>query len=282
MEFNTIFDTMQAARILGVREVGLGSILEAEFEVQQDKRNQRANWGLRPLPNHMLDYACQDTRYLIPLRDRLAERLNDRGLTGLASEDFSRLCKVKAAGGEEREPCWRIPGSQVLDGRERAILGELCTMREALAKTADRPPFKILSNESLAALAKAKPKKKEDLEDISGLSPRLIDRYGREILSAVEKGRTAPPILKPPRAPRPEQTFLDRLERLKVWRRDAGRKMEVESDIILPRDILEAVAARDPQDMTQLKKIMADVPWRLEHYGGEILSASLGKLENEP
>ncbi len=150
-------------------------------------------------------------------------------------------------------------------------------MREALAKTADRPPFKILPNESLAALAKAKPKKKEDLEDIPGLSPRLIDRYGREILSAVEKGRTAPPILKPPRAPRPEQTFLDRLERLKVWRRDAGRKMEVESDIILPRDILEAVAARDPQDMTHLKTIMADVPWRLEHYGGEILLASLGQ-----
>ncbi len=82
-------------------------------------------------------------------------------------------------------------------------------------------------------------------------------------------------------SPRPDQTFLDRLERLKTWRRDAGKKMEVESDIILPRDILEAVVARDPQDMSDLKKIMADVPWRLEHYGGEILTASLGNKENE-
>ena len=279
MEFKTIFDTMQAARILGVREVGLGAILESEFGVKQDKRNQRANWGQRPLPIQMLDYACQDTRYLIPLRDRLAERLNERGLMGLAMEDFARLCKVKAAGVEEREPCWRISGSQGLDGRERAILAELCEMRESLASTSDRPPFKILPNECLTALAKAKPKVKEDLEGIPGLSPRLIDRYSRDILAAVEKGRSATPIPKPPRSPRPDQAFLDRLERLKTWRREAGKKMEVESDIILPRDILEAVVSRDPQDISDLKKVMVDVPWRWEHYGGEILTASLGNKE---
>ncbi len=279
MAFKTIFDTMQAARILGVREVGLGAILEAEFGVQQDKRNQRANWGQRPLPIQMLDYACQDTRYLIPLRDSLAERLNDRGLMGLAMEDFARLCKVKAAAFEEREPCWRIPGSQAMDGRERAILGELCGMREALASTSNRPPFKILPNECLIALAKTKPKVKDDLEGIPGLSPRLIDRYSREILAAVEKGRAAAPIPKPLRSPRPDQAFIDRLDRLKTWRRDVGKKMEVESDIILPRDILEAVVARDPKDISDLKKVMVDVPWRLEHYGGEILSASLGNKE---
>ena len=89
----------------------------------------------------MLDYACRDTRYLIPLRDRLAERLIERGLMGLAMEDFARLCKVKAAGVEEREPCWRISGSQGLDGRERAILAELCEMRESLARQLRQTAF---------------------------------------------------------------------------------------------------------------------------------------------
>ncbi len=281
MEFCSIFDTMQAARILGVREVGLGSILEAEFGVMQDKRNQRANWGLRPLSDQMLDYACQDTRYLIPLRDRLAERLNERGLMGLASEDFARLCKVKPTGGDEREPCWRIPGAQTLDGRERAVLAALCAMRDSQAKKSDRPVFKVLPNESLIALAKTNPHRKEDLEDIPGLSPRLIDRYGKEILAAVENGRMAAPIPKPPRAPRPDQEFLDRLERLKQWRRDAGKKIEVESDIILPRDILESIAQKDPKDPANLKKIMADVPWRLKHYGKEILTVSRKQKEKK-
>ncbi len=64
---------MLAARILGRKEVGLGSILEAEFNIQVDKRHQRANWGQRPLPGFLLDYARQDTHYLIPLKKKLEQ-----------------------------------------------------------------------------------------------------------------------------------------------------------------------------------------------------------------
>lgn len=269
--FNKIFDTMQAARILGIKEVGLGAILEAEFGVCQDKRYQRANWGQRPLPLAQLEYACRDTRYLIPLRNRLAERLDERGLMGLAAEDFARLCSVIPSNGAEKEPCWKIPGAQGISPHERAILNELCLMREGLAKRANHPPFKILLNQSLVELARLNPRRKEDLEDIPGLSARLIDRYGGDILAAVERGRKAAPIPKPASAPRPPQELLDRLEALKQWRKEAAKKMEVESDIVLPRDILEAIAWKNPRSHSSLKTIMLDVPWRLEHFGDRIL-----------
>ncbi len=61
-EFANLFDTLVAARILGRKHVGLGAILAAEFNVEQDKRFQRANWGARPLPPDHLFYAVQDTR----------------------------------------------------------------------------------------------------------------------------------------------------------------------------------------------------------------------------
>jgi len=64
-EFSNIFDTMVAGRILGRDEVGLGAMLLREFNVQVDKRHQRANWGQRPLPEHLLNYAQYDTHYLI-------------------------------------------------------------------------------------------------------------------------------------------------------------------------------------------------------------------------
>ena len=198
----------------------------------------------------MLDYACQDTRYLIPLRERLAERLNERGLIGLAMEDFARLCKVKAAGGSVSRAgaySWKPGSGWTGAGDPGRALRNAGFSRQQLRQTS----FKKSPNECLTALAKAKPRIKEDLEGIPGLSPRLIDRYSWDILAAVEKGRTATPIPKPQRSPRPDQTFLDRLERLKTWRRDAGKKMEVESDIILPRDILEAIVSRDPQDITR-------------------------------
>ena len=46
-DFENLFDTMVAARILGWEEIGLGSILKAEFDVELNKRYQRANWGRR-------------------------------------------------------------------------------------------------------------------------------------------------------------------------------------------------------------------------------------------
>jgi ribonuclease D len=65
-ECNNLFDTMLAARILGRDEIGLGSMLGAEFGLTLDKRQQRANWGERPLPSRLLEYARMDTHYLDP------------------------------------------------------------------------------------------------------------------------------------------------------------------------------------------------------------------------
>ena len=70
-EFDNIFDTMQAARILGYQYVGLDNILADKFDVKVDKRHQKANWGARPLTHAQLDYARMDTHYLIDLRNLL-------------------------------------------------------------------------------------------------------------------------------------------------------------------------------------------------------------------
>jgi len=67
--FVNLFDTMLAARILGWKRYGLGSILEEQFEVKLDKRFQRYNWGQRPLSRQALDYARLDTHYLLRLQN---------------------------------------------------------------------------------------------------------------------------------------------------------------------------------------------------------------------
>ncbi len=55
--FTNLFDTMLAARILGMQAVGLASILEAEFGISVDKKYQRANWGKRPIAQALREYA---------------------------------------------------------------------------------------------------------------------------------------------------------------------------------------------------------------------------------
>lgn len=268
--FFNLFDTMQAARILGIKEVGLGSLLESEFGISQDKRLQRANWGERPLPAHLLEYAARDTHSLIALRDLLKARLEEKNLLGLAHEDFQRLCETVVPPENGRNPCWKVASARKLDPREMAVLNELCSFREHLARDLDRPPFKVFGNETLLALAIALPESREELADIQGLSPRLIERFSGGLLQAIQRGKTAEPPRRI-RQPRPSQAYIDRLDRLKNWRKETGRQMGVDSDVILPRELLETLAARNPRSQEELAEIMAKLPWRLEQFSSQIL-----------
>jgi ribonuclease D len=56
-KFTKLFDTMQAARILGYPFVGLDNILLEKFDIKIDKRHQKADWGARPLTPQQIDYA---------------------------------------------------------------------------------------------------------------------------------------------------------------------------------------------------------------------------------
>jgi ribonuclease D len=64
---------------------------------------------------------------------------------------------------------------------------------------------------------------------------------------------------------------MARLEALRQWRKKTARQMGVDSDIVLPRDLLHAITERNPRREEALAKVMHDVPWRLEHFGGQIL-----------
>jgi len=275
-EFNMLFDTLIAARILGREAVGLGSILEAEFDVVVNKRYQRANWGKRPLPDHLLDYARLDTHYLITLRDRLKAELEEKDLWLLALEDFKRLRLVKAEkigtgqiNNKKVDP-WRVNGSYDLEPQQAAILLELCRYRDKKAQNLDRPLFKVIGDRTLLAIALEAPDNFRELKNLPGMSSKQINRHGKQLLSAVRRGLNAEP-LHPTRQPRPDWRFLDRLEALREWRKITARTMGVKSDIVLPRDLLFALAEANPKDQNELESALEQVPWRLEKFGDQIL-----------
>ena len=270
-EFANLFDTMVAARILGREGVGLGSLLEEEFGVHLDKRYQRANWGKRPIPTHLRAYAQLDTHYLTSLRHRLRGELKENALWQLANEDFTRMLSVdERVTGNKKQNCWRINGAGELDSQRAAVLKELYQYRDQAARKINRPLFKVIGDRTLLAIAADCPRSLEQLEEIPGMSQRQVDRHGEELLSAVERGLQAKPIHRP-RSPRPDEQFMSRLEALRAWRKSAAREMGVKSDIVLPRDLLYAIAERDPHLQDELAALMRDNPWRLEHFGGQIL-----------
>lgn len=269
-EFANLFDTMLAARILGRKAVGLGSMLKAEFGVQLNKRHQRANWGQRPLPDHLLAYARLDTHYLIPLRDRLLRDLHATGRWALAQEDFSRVSRVEDRTTNNHQSCWRINGAHELDPQQAAVLQELCRFRDEVARRLDRPVFKVLHDRDLLAVAEACPQTEAQLGRVEGLAESHIRRYGRDLLGCVSRGLQARPI-RPPRGARPTGAYLARVDALRNWRKNQARRMGVNSDVVLPRDYLHTIARVAPEDLQALTGIMEPLPWRLEQFGEEIL-----------
>jgi exosome complex exonuclease RRP6 len=70
-----MFDTGQAARVLGYPSASLAHLLSRHAGFTPDKRYQLADWRLRPLSAAMKDYARCDTHFLLFCYDVLRAEL---------------------------------------------------------------------------------------------------------------------------------------------------------------------------------------------------------------
>ncbi|XP_057378683.1 exosome component 10-like [Daphnia carinata] len=77
-----LFDTCQAASVLGFERKGLAFLLQHYCQIRISKCYQRADWRIRPLSKEMLNYARGDTHYLIYIYERLKQDLNSCRLRG--------------------------------------------------------------------------------------------------------------------------------------------------------------------------------------------------------
>lgn len=272
-QFRNLFDTMWAARILGWKQVGLATILQERFGVSLDKRWQRYNWGRRPLECAALAYARLDSHYLLDLREIQARELASRGRVEEACEVFDQVAAVAPAVREfSADDFWRVKGAWDLRSRSQAILRELFVFRDREARRRNWPPFKVMGDKTLAALAQAAPRRVDDLSGLDGMTPLQIKRYGSGVVSAVTRGLSAP-IPRPPRTSPPDYQVLARYERLRAWRKRVAAEREVEPDVVVSNAALMAVAHRAPATLHELDGIEGLGPWRLKTYGSQLLEA---------
>ena len=267
--FANIFDTMQAARILGYKQVGLDSMLAEKLGIILNKHFQKADWGERPLSQEMLNYARLDTHHLLDLRDRLQVELQERGRWELAYEEFVRLAMGNGVNKPEIPSWQRVKGTQHFTTRQLTILHELCLWREAQAEKMGRPVFKVIDDKRLVSITLASPKTQADLEALN-LTSRQVYVFGNDILQAVYHGRKAEPIQRP-LSSRPDPNVLNRLNVLSGWRKTVALKIGVESDVVLPKAWTHAIAEQNPRTMSELSALMPQSPWRLATFGAGIL-----------
>ncbi len=241
-----IFDTAMAAHFSGSHRLGLANILQCYMGVELQKKTslQRQDWSIRPLSSEAVNYAIKDVLYLPKLRKILAERLENSGRWSWIQEECRRLEDIKYIPPlPPQELFWNIKGSRQLTPRQRSVLKEINIFREKLARDFNRPPFKVISNETLLTLA-CKPSM--DLSAVKGLRFVFQNRINWKLAEALNKGicsggiplptsRKAPP-------PKPTEAEKKRLASLKAWRQSKGHKLGIDPALIWPLSSLEELA----------------------------------------
>jgi ribonuclease D len=278
-----LFDTMWASRILGWPAHGLADLLKSNFGVQINKKYQRANWGLRPLPPEQLDYARLDTHYLLALHDIQAQELTTSKRHSQARHRFGKLVEARwEVKGFDPDGFWRLPGARELDDVGRGVLRELYLYRDQHARSENRPPFKVLSNKALVTLGETRPRSFHTLSQVKGISRRMANRYGRGLLAAIQHGMDQPlPWSERPRHSngstpgpngRPSPQCQARFEALRSWRNAAAAARGVEPDIVLTNQTLWAVAHRNPRNRADLTRDNLLAHWQADEFGQDLLA----------
>lgn len=271
-QLQNLFDTMWAARILGVKRYGLASILKNQFDIQLDKKYQKSNWCQRPLTAGQREYAQHDTHHLFRLRAHFYQQLEANGHLEEAFEIFADQSDVNIPDKSfSSDDFWSINGARKLSRRQQATLKALSIYRHDQAKKRNRPLFKVFGDRTLLDIAKRQPRTENDLKRIHGMSTMQVRRYGNQLLRLVEESKDASFPSRPARTPRPPSEVTHRYEALHTWRKERAKAREVESDVILSRESMWELAQTNPHTLADLEDIPRLGPWRRKTYGEEIL-----------
>ena len=272
-----IFDTRIASQLLGIKSFGLAALLEQFFDVKLDKKHQRADWSMRPLTPDMLEYAAQDTRYLLQLKDRMKGELERRGRLAWAEEEFARLEGTRWEAEESMEGFLRLKGARDLSRRELAVLREVANWRDTVAAKLDRATFRVMGNEALFELARRAPKSVSELGAIKGMPKGMIERAGADIIAAVRRGGEVPEAELPkfPRGQRwnKDHDFDERVARLKAVRDATATRLELDPGVLCSRERLENVARSGAKSVEELAAVPDLRRWQIQEMGAGFIAA---------
>jgi ribonuclease D len=272
-----IFDTRIAAQLLGYKAFGLAALLEQHFGIALDKKFQRADWSLRPLSDGMLQYASQDTMYLLALRDILHGELAAKGRLGWAAEEFTRLEQTQWSAEDPSQLFLKVKGARDLKRRELAVLRELVPWRDGVAKELDRATFRVVSNEVLLDICRVQPTTRQALGAIKGFPRGVLDQRGDVVLAAVARAMALdesalPKFAKAPRWDK-DPEFDDRAARLRAVRDAVATELVIDSGVLCSREKLETIARRVPTSIEELYETPDLRRWQADLLGAGILRA---------
>lgn len=271
-----VFDTRLAAGFAGLSStLSLANLLSELLDVHLAKAHTRADWMARPLAPEVLDYAADDVRYLPQVAALLRHRAREAGVEAwldeeLAELDASALYEDKALD----EAYLRIRAAASLPRRHLAVLRELAAWREQAARSADLPRRWLLEDGDLVAIAMALPQTPAGLK----LKPPAVQRWGAELLAAVQRGLALPDSEWPPPVFQPghDSAFRNAVNAALGHILTRATRLKIDPPLVCSRNelamLLQEGAAARPENHPLLRG------WRAEFMGESLATLFPGSL----
>jgi ribonuclease D len=248
-----VYDTQIGARLLGVKQFGLGNLVEHYFGVVLLKSSQKADWGKRPLSEKMIDYALNDVIYLLEMGDKIVTELTARGRYAWFTESCQVAREKVAMRIESKEEQWRISGSGKLEPYALACLRALWYWRDKEAEIWDRPSFMIATNRDLTEWSELLAHDK-NIDLPRHYRNDRIKRFKETLatLKALPKAEwPARPMMK--RRKR-DREFDKHVDTIIAHRNKLAAELDIDGSLIVSRSVIESVAAKEEQPCDVLMK----------------------------
>lgn len=189
MSPTALFDTELAGRLAGFPRVSLGTMVGELLGLQLAKEHSAVDWSTRPLPESWLNYAALDVEVLEELRQEITKVLEEQGKMDFALQEFEYERNLPDPQPAE-EPWRKLSGIHKLKGRRNlAIARELWLSREALARTQDVAPGRLLPDRAIMAAIEQRAASVPALLQIPGFHTRNAKRDAPRWMDAIQRGR---------------------------------------------------------------------------------------------
>jgi ribonuclease D len=262
-----VFDTQIAAALAGhPAQVGYAEMVRRLLGVELDKAHTRTDWSRRPLSPEQQEYALDDVRHLLPLRDLLLEDLRARGRLAWLEEELAALDSEDALRVAPEDAWKKVKGLPALDPARHALAQALAAWRERRASERNRPRGWIVDDAVLREIVIRLPRSVEALAALPEMQESVVRKCGDELLALVRDAGIGDPPPALPRRERPDPAQTALVKKLADVVTGVAQQLGLSAEVLATRRELEKLAAGN-RDVSLLRG------WRQDVVGSKLLAA---------
>lgn len=173
LEIRNVYDIRVLAKLLSEKG-SLSFLIEKYLDVdlgEDKKKNQMANWLVRPLDPDLIQYALNDVKYLPDLRVSLLKKIEEEKIS-LKNIDY--LLKKAVSKTPIKPPYTKLTDWRKLDRKQKIFIKHFYFARDSVAKRFNKPSFYILDKKKLVDAAIKGPKTEVEAFELFG---QINSRY---------------------------------------------------------------------------------------------------------